>query len=115
MAGNKLTQLENGLKIGDRASGFGVNLKGMESLLSAIFFKESNFNTVFHIYLLLRESRCSLLEPESKAQVEYVQQWMGTNNKKPSFSIHTTALADKTRVDTTGTIYRISSPQWNPF
>ena len=34
MAGKKMTRLENGLNISDRASGFGVNIKGMDALLS---------------------------------------------------------------------------------
>ena len=31
-----MTRLENGLNIGDRASGLGLNIKGMDILLSAL-------------------------------------------------------------------------------
>ena len=31
-----MTRLENGLNIGDRASGLGINIKGMDILLSAL-------------------------------------------------------------------------------
>ena len=30
LAGKQMTRLENGLNIGDRASGFGVNIKGVD-------------------------------------------------------------------------------------
>ena len=35
-AGKKMTQLENGLNIGDRASGLGINIKGMDIFLAAL-------------------------------------------------------------------------------
>ena len=38
--GKKMTWLENGLNIGDRASGLGLNVKGMDILLSALKYSE---------------------------------------------------------------------------
>ena len=38
--GKKMTRLENGLSIGDRASGLGVSIKGMDILLSALKYSE---------------------------------------------------------------------------
>ena len=35
-----MTRLENGLNIGDRASDLGINIKGMDILLSALIFLE---------------------------------------------------------------------------
>ena len=35
-----MTRLENGLNIGDRASGLGININGMDILLSALNFLE---------------------------------------------------------------------------
>ena len=37
-----MTRLENGLNIGDRASGLGLNIKGMDILLSALNFFRNN-------------------------------------------------------------------------
>ena len=34
--GNKMARLENGLNIGDRAIGLGLNIKGMNILLAAL-------------------------------------------------------------------------------
>ena len=38
IAGKKMVRLENGLYIGDKASGFSLNTKGMDTLLSALKF-----------------------------------------------------------------------------
>ena len=40
MAGKKIVWVENGLNIGNRASGLGLNIKDMDVLLSALNFLE---------------------------------------------------------------------------